>query len=70
MPSGFGYTLSTIDGTGVEYADFAWIDKNILLFSIDKQASFEKLVNSQNKYKCYLLTDSFDYVSFVTEVNE
>ena len=70
MPTGFGYTLKAADGSGVEYADFAWTDKNILLFTIDKQASYEKLVNSQNKYKCYLLTESFDYVAFVMEVNE
>ena len=70
MPSGFGYTLSAINGEGIEHADFAWIDKSILLFTIDKQTSYEKLVNSQNKYKCYLLTESFDYVAFTKEVNE
>ncbi len=70
MPNGFGYTLSAINGNEIEYADFAWTDKSILLFTIDNKTSYEKLVNSQNKFKCYLLTDSFDYVAFVTEVNE
>ena len=70
MPDGFGYKLSPDDGTAVEYADFAWVDKNILLFSINNSKSFENMVNSQNKFKCYLLSDSFDYVTFVTEVNE
>lgn len=70
LPSGFGYTLSAVNGEGTEYADFAWADKNILLFSIDKMSSFEKLENSQNKFRCYLLTDSFDYIAFAAEVNE
>lgn len=67
MPSGFGYTL-TADDDSKEYADFSWIDKNLLMFTIDKMGSYERLVNSQNKYKCYLLTNSFDYVAFVKEV--
>ena len=70
LPSGFGYTLKAINGDAVEHADFAWTDKDVLLFSVDRQGSYEKLVNSQNKFKCYLLTDSFDYVSFVREVIE
>ena len=69
-PDGFGFTLTSDEGNKIEYADFAWVDKNILLFTISNMESYEELVNSQNKYKCYLLTDSFDYVSFVTEVNE
>lgn len=70
LPNGFGYTL-TADRDGiVEYADFAWIDKNILLFTINNIKSYENMVNSQNKFKCYLLTSSFDYVKFVSEVNE
>ena len=70
MPDGFGYTLTTGKAEETEYADFAWMDKSILLFTIEKKNSYDNLVNSQNKYKCYLLTDSFDYVSFVTEVND
>ncbi len=70
MPSGFGYTLKAVRGDDVEYADFAWADKGILLFTIDKLTSYEKLVNSQNRFKCFLLTDSFDYVAFAKEVNE
>ena len=70
MPSGFGYTLTAINGPGIEYADFAWSEKNILLFTIENIASYQRLVNTQNRFKCYLLTDSFDYVAFVTEVNE
>ena len=70
MPGGFGYTLTAVDGSAVEHADFAWADRKILLFTIDKQSSYENLVNTQNAYKCYLLTDSFDYVSFAAEVNE
>ena len=70
MPSGFGYTLKADREGSVEYADFAWADKNILLFTLDNLRSYENMVNSQNKFKCYLLTESFDYVAFVTEVNE
>ncbi len=70
MPSGFAYTLSADDEKSIENADFAWEDKNILLFTIENRESYEKLVNSQNTFKCYLLTDSFDYVSFTAEVNK
>ena len=66
----FQVTEATGKAEETEYADFAWMDKSILLFTIEKKNSYDNLVNSQNKYKCYLLTDSFDYVSFVTEVND
>ena len=64
-PDGYGYVLNAIDGSRIEYADFAWKDRNILLFTIENKSSYEYLVNSQNRYDCYLLTDSFDYVEFV-----
>ena len=67
-PDGFMYTLKSEDGRS-EYADFAWPDKNVLLFSLDRQACYEALLSAKNRFKCYLLTDSFDYVSFVKEVN-
>ena len=70
LPSGFGYTLSADKDNITEYADFAWPEKNILLFTLNNIKSYENMVNSQNKFKCYLLTSSFDYVKFVTEVNE
>lgn len=64
-PNGYGYVLNTSYGTEHEYADFAWKDKNILLFTIENKNSFDNLVNTQNKYDCYLLTDSFDYIELV-----
>ncbi len=67
MPDGFGYVLKSDKST--EYADFAWEGRNILLFSISNQKSYNNMVNSQNKFKCYLLTESFDYMSFVEEVS-
>jgi hypothetical protein len=70
MPSGFGYTLRADDGSGTEYADFAWVENNVLLFTIDRRSSYDNLVNSQKRFKCFLLTESFDYVGFVTEVIE
>lgn len=70
LPSGFGYTLTAEKENKTEYADFSWDDSGILLFTIDKIESYNKLVNSQNRYKCYLLSDSFDYVAFVREVVE
>lgn len=68
-PNGFGYTLMASQGNDMKYADFAWSDKNILLFTLDRRESYDALENGQNQYKCYLLTESFDYVSFVQEVN-
>ena len=68
MPDGFGFTLTTSDGAGKEYADFAWKSKKILLFSIDRQESYNTLKNSQNRYKCYLLSNSLDYVAVAKEV--
>ena len=70
LPSGFGYTLTADKDGVIEYADFAWAEKNILLFTLNNIKSYENLVNSQSKYKCYLLTSSFDYVKFVSEVND
>lgn len=68
MPDGFGFTLTPNDDNKIEYADFAWKSKNILLFTIDRQDSYYNLLNSQNRYKCYLLANSLDYVSLVQEV--
>ncbi len=68
-PDGYGYVLSADGGKVIEYADFAWTDSKVLLFTIDNMSSYERLVNSQSKFKCYLLTESFDYVAFVKEVN-
>ena len=67
-PDGYGYVLKPNDGSQFEYADFAWKDRNILLFTIENKKSYDNLVNSQNKFDCYLLTDSFDYVEFVKEL--
>lgn len=67
-PDGYGYVLNPNDGSQYEYADFLWKDKNILLFTIENKNSYDKLVNFQNKYECYLLSDSFDYVEFVKEL--
>ena len=69
IPSGFGYTLTSDRESRKECADFAWMDKNILLFTINHMDSYYNLVHSQNQFKCYLLTESFDYVSFVAEVD-
>lgn len=69
-PDGYGYVLSADGGKVTEYADFAWASSKVLLFTIDNIGSYERLVNSQSQFKCYLLTDSFDYVAFVKEVNE
>ena len=69
LPDGFGYSLrSEPSGDELEYADFAWIDKNILLFTIENKKSYSKLIESQNKFECFLLTDSFDYVEFVKKI--
>ncbi|WP_295092954.1 DEAD/DEAH box helicase [Ruminococcus sp.] len=70
MPTGFAFTLSSADNDEIENADFAWVNKNILLFTIANIESYNKMVNSQNDFKCYLLTESFDYVAFTAEVNE
>ena len=67
-PDGYGYVLNPNGGGQNEYADFAWKDRNILLFTIENKKSYDNLVNSQNKFDCYLLTDSFDYVEFVKEL--
>lgn len=66
-PDGFGYTLRATNGEVVN-ADFAWEDKDILAFTIENKDSYEKMINTQTKFKCYLLTDSFDYVEFVKEL--
>lgn len=68
MPDGFGFTLTSDDGEITEHADFAWKSKDILLFTIRTQDSYNRLMNTQNKYKCYLLSNSFDYVSVAKEV--
>ena len=68
MPDGFGFDLIPSDGGDKEHADFAWKSKNILLFTIDRQDSYSRLLNTQNRYKCYLLSNSFDYVSVAKEV--
>ena len=67
-PDGYGFVLTSNDNSQVEYADFAWKNRNILLFTIENKNSYDNLVNSQNKYDCYLLTNSFDYVEFVKKM--
>ncbi len=69
MPDGFGYSLTPDDGSKKEFADFAWKSKNILLFSIARQESYYNLIDTQNRYKCYLLSNALDYVSVAKEVN-
>ena len=68
-PDGFAYILKS-DKNDIEYADFVWESKNILLFTIENISSYENLKVSQNKYECYLLTDSFDYINFVKKLGE
>lgn len=68
IPDGYGYVLNPNDGSKVEYADFAWKDRNIILFTIENKKSYDNLANFQNKFDCYLLTDSFDYVEFVKKL--
>ena len=68
IPDGYGYVLKDKKNGEMIHADFAWVDRKILLFSIENIESYEKIVNSQNKYDCYLLTESFDYVTFVKKL--
>lgn len=69
-PSGFGYVLTNDGDNSKEYADFYWKDSSILLFSLENKESFDKLVNTQCKYNCYLLSENFDYVKFVEKLLE
>ena len=68
IPDGYGYVLKEKNNGDMIHADFAWVDRKILLFTIENIDSFNKIVNSQNTFECYLLTDSFDYVSFVKKI--
>ena len=68
MPDGFGFSLTPDDDSKKEFADFAWKSKNILLFTIARQESYYNLLNTQNRYKCYLLSNALDYVSVAKEV--
>lgn len=69
-PNGYGYTLMGKSSKQSYYADFAWINEKILLFTIANQSSFEYLDSHQNKYRCFLLTESFDFVNFVKLLEE
>jgi len=69
-PSGFGYKLKPVDGSKIQFADFAYEDDHILLFSLEKKDSYDIISTTQNKYECYLLTDNFDYVNFVRKIKE
>ena len=70
LPDGYGYTLESEPEDKVFYADFAWTSENILLFTNENVESFENLVNTQSKFKCYLLSESFDYVKFTEMLGE
>ena len=68
LPDGFGFKLINDKDSSVEYCDFVWNKQKVLLFTIDKQKSYKELKDSQNKYSCELLTESFDYINFVKKL--
>lgn len=70
IPNGYGYTMTGKNSKQAYYVDFAWIKEKILLFTIDNQSAFEYLEANQNKYRCFLLTESFDFVNFVKNLEE
>jgi len=67
-PDGYGYKVIDVHDNSINYCDFMWEKHKTMLFTIDNMKSYEKLVTTQNKYSCYLLTDSFDYVGFVNGI--
>ena len=67
-PDGYGYKIVDVKDNSIQYCDFLWKRHKVMLFTIDNLKSYEKLLNTQNKYECYLLTDSFDYVEFVRKL--
>ena len=69
LPDGFGFTLHPSNGSDDQYADFAWKDKDVLLFTIDRKESYE-VMNTKSTFKCYLLTESFDDEAFASEVKK
>ena len=68
IPNGYGFILKSNSDSDIITADFAWVDKKILLFSIENIESYNKMISTQNEFECILLTDSLDFVELVNKI--
>lgn len=69
-PNGYGYQLDGKNSGKTLYADFIWEKEKIILFAITNKESYEYLNANQNKYRCFLLTESLDCVNFVKQLEK
>lgn len=67
--SGYGFEIiCDTEPTKELWCDFAWLEKHVLLFSQDYEESYIEIRDNLKSYKCFLLSDSFDYKEFIASV--